>query len=211
MTCRLYLISPGLFDPMSFAKPFEQALNGGDVACFQLRLKSFEGVPASDDDIKRACDALIPIAHAHDVAFLLNDRPDLVKALGADGCHIGQEDMSCSDARHLLGEDFTIGVTCHNSRHLAMTAGEDGADYVAFGAFYDTGTKAPKSRADVEILSWWQEVTLMPCVAIGGITVENCQPLIAAGADFIAVSNGVWNYAGGPEQAVKDFNTLFDA
>jgi len=211
MTCRLYLISPGTIDPESFAEPFKQALDGGDVACFQLRLKSFDGTPAGDDAIKRACDILLPIAHAHDVAFLLNDRPDLVKALGADGCHIGQEDMSCSDARRLLGEDLTIGVTCHNSRHLAVTAGEDGADYVAFGAFFDTGTKAPKSRADLDILSWWQEVTLMPCVAIGGITVANCPSLIAAGADFIAVSNGVWNHHGGPRQAVSDFNACFNA
>lgn len=195
----------------TFADAFKQALEGGDVACFQLRLKSFDGTPAPDDEIKAACAKLIPIAHAYDVAFLLNDRPDLVKAVGADGCHIGQSDMTCSAARQLLGEDRTIGVTCHNSRHLAMSAGEDGADYVAFGAFYDTGTKAPKSRAEPEILSWWQEVTLMPCVAIGGITVENCPPLIAAGADFLAVSAGVWNYHAGPKQAVKDFNSLFNA
>ncbi len=169
-----------------------------------MRLKE-----ASDDEIRRAAEALIPIAQAHDVAFILNDRPDLAAEVGADGVHIGQEDASYAQARAALGPDKIVGVTCHNSRHLAMEAAEAGADYVAFGAFYASQTKQPKAAADPEILHWWSDLMVVPCVAIGGITMENAPPLIDAGADFLAVSAGVWHHAQGPAAAVRAFNALF--
>ena len=182
----------------------KRALEGGDVASLQLRLKD-----TSDDEVLRAGERLMRIAQTRDVAFIVNDRPDLAQRLGADGVHVGQEDVPYAEARALLGPDKIIGVTCHNSRHLAMEAVEAGADYVAFGAFYPTTTKEPKTRADVEILTWWQEIMEAPCVAIGGITVENARPLVEAGADFLAVASGVWDHAEGPAAAVKTFNAIF--
>ena len=181
-----------------------RALDGGDVASLQLRLKD-----VADDDILRAGERLMRIAQRSDVAFIVNDRPDLAKKLGADGVHVGQEDAPYAEARALLGPDKIIGVTCHNSRHLAMEAAEAGADYVAFGAFYPTATKEPKTRAEPEILTWWQEIMEAPCVAIGGITVENALPLVEAGADFLAVASGVWAHRAGPEAAVRQFNQIF--
>lgn len=181
-----------------------RALDGGDVASLQLRLKD-----VADDDILRAGERLMRIAQSRDVAFIVNDRPDLAKKLGADGVHVGQEDTPYAEARALLGPDKIIGVTCHNSRHLAMEAAEAGADYVAFGAFYPTATKEPKTRAEPEILTWWQEIMEAPCVAIGGITVENALPLVEAGADFLAVASGVWAHRAGPEAAVRQFNQIF--
>jgi len=143
-----------------------------------------------------------PVAQSRGVAFLLNDRPDLAVKLGCDGAHIGQTDMKAPAARKLL-KDLTLGVTCHGSRHLAMQAGEDGADYVAFGAFYPTATKEPPAMAELEVLEWWARMMEIPCVAIGGITAENCAPLVAAGADFLAVVGAVWNHPAGPAAGVK--------
>jgi thiamine-phosphate pyrophosphorylase len=205
---RLYIISPAQIEIDAFKDIFARTLDAGDVASFQLRLKDKDGNPASDDHILRACEQLIPIAHAKDVAFLLNDRPDLVVQTGADGCHIGQDDMDCKSARKLLGDRSIIGVTCHNSRHLAMIAGEATADYVAFGAFFNSQTKDPKYRAEPEILTWWQEIAEIPCVAIGGITLENASIVIDAGADFIAVSQGIWGHNEGAPAAVIGFNKL---
>jgi thiamine-phosphate pyrophosphorylase len=202
--CRLYLISPPAIDLARFESELEQVLKAGDVASFQLRLKS-----AGDDEIRRAVSALKPITNRADVAFLLNDRPDLASALGCDGVHIGQEDATYEEARAAVGASAIVGVTCHDSRHLAMTAAEAGADYVAFGAFYPTSTKDAKTHADPEILSWWSELMVVPCVAIGGITVENARPIVEAGADFIAVSSGVWSHPDGPAAAVRAFNALF--
>jgi thiamine-phosphate pyrophosphorylase len=182
------------------------ALDGGDVASLQLRLKD-----VSDDEILRAGERLIGIAQSRDVAFIVNDRPDLAKRLGADGVHVGQEDAPYAEARALLGPDKIIGVTCHDSRHLAMEAVEAGADYVAFGAFYPTATKKPKSRAEPELLTWWQEIMEAPCVAIGGITVANARPLVEAGADFVAVASGVWDHPQGPAAAVQVFNQIFES
>jgi thiamine-phosphate pyrophosphorylase len=179
------------------------ALDGGDIANFQLRLKH-----AGDDEIRRACDALRPVVQGHGAAFILNDRPDLAAELGCDGVHVGQEDMSYAEARALLPNGI-VGVTCHDSRHLAMEAGEAGADYVAFGAFFPTATKEPKTRAEIELLRSWCEDMLVPVVAIGGIRIENAPALVEAGADFLAVSSGVWEYSEGPEAAVKAFNRLF--
>jgi thiamine-phosphate pyrophosphorylase len=183
-----------------------KALGAGDVASLQLRLKD-----VSDDEVLRTGERLMRIAQARDVAFIVNDRPDLASKLGADGVHVGQEDAPYAEARALLGPDKIVGVTCHNSRHLAMDAVEAGADYVAFGAFYPTATKEAKTKADPEILTWWQEIMEAPCVAIGGITVENALPLVEAGADFLAVASGVWDHAQGPQAAVKRFNEIFEA
>lgn len=202
--CRLYIITPPAFEPVAFGETLKATLDAGDVACLQLRLKD---VP--DGDIARAAEILMPIAQSRDVAFILNDRPDLAAKLGADGVHIGQDDMPYADARKTVGPDRIVGVTCHNSRHLAMEAGEAGADYVALGAFFPTATKDPKTTCEIEVLQWWAEVMTVPVVAIGGITVENAPPLVAAGADFLAVSNGIWAYSDGPAAAVAAFNTLF--
>jgi thiamine-phosphate pyrophosphorylase len=204
-TCRLYLISPPRIAPTDFSGVLKDALGGGDVASFQLRLKH-----VSDDEIRRATDVLRPIVQAAGAAFILNDRPDLAAELGCDGVHIGQEDASYAEARAALPNGI-VGVTCHDSRHLAMDAGEAGADYVAFGAFFPTQTKESKTIADIELLSWWAQAMVVPVVAIGGITVANAPALIAAGADFLAVAAGVWEHAGGPQEAVREFNTLFQA
>ncbi len=185
----------------TFAATLGAALDGGDVGCVQLRLKD-----ADDDAIRRACDALRPVAQDRDVAFVLNDRPDLAAALGCDGVHVGQQDASYAEARAAVGEDAIVGVTCHASYHLAMDAAEAGADYVAFGAFFPTTTKIAKGGADPEILTLWQQAMLTPCVAIGGIKVENCAALVTAGADFLAVASGVWDYPAGAAKAVADFN-----
>jgi thiamine-phosphate pyrophosphorylase len=174
-----------------------------------LRLKGEDGqAPVDADTIRRATEVLMPIAQAHDAAFLINDRADLAAELGADGVHVGQDDTPYKDARKLLGPDRIVGVTCHASRHHAMTAGEAGADYVAFGAFHKTDTKQTISKAEPEILTWWSELFEVPCVAIGGITIENAGPLVSAGADFLAVSAGVWADEAGPAAAVTAFNKV---
>lgn len=175
------------------------------MASLQLRLKD-----VSDDEILRSGERLMRIAQARNVAFIVNDRPDLAKKLSADGVHVGQEDAPYAEARALLGPDKIVGVTCHNSRHIAMEAAEAGADYVAFGSFFPTSTKEAKTQADAELLTWWQEIMTTPCVAIGGITVVNAGPLVEAGADFLAVASGVWDYATGPEAAVRAFNQIFE-
>lgn len=200
--CRLYLITPPRIDDLAgFGHALAQALDAGDVAALQIRLKD-----APDDVIAAAVDVLSPIARAREVAVILNDRPDLAARLGCDGVHVGQEDAPYAEARRLMGPGAIIGVTCHDSRHLAMEAAEAGADYVAFGAFFPTATKDAKTRAEPEILEIWQEVMETPCVAIGGITAENARPLARAGADFLAVSAGVWTHPSGPAIAVMALN-----
>jgi thiamine-phosphate pyrophosphorylase len=202
--CRLYIITPPVLEPVTFAETLKAAFDGGDVACLQLRLKD---VP--DDAIARATDLLMPIAQDRGAAFILNDRPDLAAKLGCDGVHIGQEDTPYAETRRLVGKDRIVGVTCHDSRHLAMEAGEAGADYVAFGAFFPTTTKEPKSACEIEVLRWWAEMMVVPVVAIGGITADNAAPLVEAGADFLAVSAGIWAHKDGPKAAVRAFNALF--
>jgi thiamine-phosphate pyrophosphorylase len=194
---RLYLITPPVL-PENFADKLAAALDAGDVAAVQLRLKD-----APDAELQRVIDRLRPVAQSRDVAFLLNDRPDLAKKHGCVGAHVGQTDMGAKPARKILG-DLTLGVTCHNSRHLAIEAAEAGADYVAFGAFFPTTTKQPPALADIETLRWWAEMMEVPCVAIGGITAANCAPLVQAGADFLAVVGAVWNHAAGPAAGVKE-------
>lgn len=201
-SCRLYLVtSSRLPDPAGFAPTLRAALAGGDVAALQLRLKD-----ADDAAVARAVQALQPVTQDHDVALILNDRPHLAAALGCDGVHVGQSDATYAEARGAMGRDAIVGVTCHDSFHLAMEAAEAGADYVAFGAFFDTATKAAPTRADPQLLSAWQAAMRTPCVAIGGITVERAADLARAGADFLAVSAGVWAHPEGPAAAVAAFN-----
>ncbi len=202
MTAQLYLITPPKIDLDVFADTLTNTLDAGEVACVQLRLKE-----VSDDDVKRACDRLRPIVQDRDIAFVLNDNPKLAKETGCDGVHVGQEDTPYKKAREIMGKDAIVGVTCHDSKHLAMVAGEQGADYVAFGAFFPTSTKEAKAKAESWILDWWTTMFEVPCVAIGGITPENCAPLVEAGADFLAVSGAVWNHPEGPEAAIKNFSS----
>ena len=206
--CRLYLITPPRIDDLAgFGRTLAGALDAGDVAALQLRLKD---VP--DAIIGAAVDVLFPIARARGVALILNDSPALAARLGCDGVHVGQDDTPCAEARRIMGKEAMVGVTCHDSRDLAMEAAEAGADYVAFGAFFETTTKETTTRPDLEILSIWQETMLVPCVAIGvRITVDNCQASATAGADFIAVSSGVWAYPEGPAAAVRTFNAQIAA
>lgn len=204
--CRLYLVSPPKLDLPIFAATLEAALGAGDVAAFQLRLKD-----ASDEEIRAAVQVLMPIAHAHDVAFILNDRVDLAKELGVDGVHLGQEDMPLTEARAILGDNIAIGISCHDSGHLAMEAGEGGADYVAFGAYHPTTSKEPAQLAKYgtpqpDLLPWWSTYTTVPAVAIGGLTPENCGELVTQGADFIAAINAVWKHPEGAAIAVQAFN-----
>lgn len=200
--CRLYLITPPRLDDLAaFGHVLAHALDAGDVAALQIRLKD---VP--DEIIAAAVDVLMPIAQARGVAVILNDRPDLAAKLGCDGVHIGQDDMPLAEARRIMGPDAMIGVTCHDSLHLAMEAAEGGADYVAFGAFFPTTTKDASTRAEPELLTGWQADMVVPCVAVGGITAANARSLAAAGADFLAVSAGVWSHGDGPAAAVKAIN-----
>jgi thiamine-phosphate pyrophosphorylase len=204
-TTRLYLITPPAFDPDQFAPELEEALAGGDVASLQLRLKDCD-----DDEVRRATRVLKPIAQDRGVAFIMNDRPDLAAGLDCDGVHVGEEDMPYAEARRLLGPDRIVGVTCGASRHRALAAAEAGADYVAFGAFFPSPTKtATKHRAAPELIRDWSETTVVPCCAIGGITQENCGPLVEAGADFLAVISAIWSHPEGPRAAVTEFNEVF--
>lgn len=184
--CLLYLISPQAVGG-NFPDRLRAALEGGPVAAFQLRVKDVE-----QHELARLAEPLQRICAENDVAFIVNDDMSLAKRIGADGVHLGQKDGDVREARALLGPAAQIGVTCHDSRHLAMEAGEAGADYVAFGAFYPTMTKPSDYRPDPSILSWWSTLFTIPCVAIGGITPANAKPLVEAGADFLAVCQAVW-------------------
>jgi thiamine-phosphate pyrophosphorylase len=200
--CQLYLISPVVIDA-AFDDRLKAALDAGPIAAFQLRLKDI-----ADDEILSAAERLLPICGEREVAFILNDRMDLAKRCGADGVHLGQHDGDPRAARALLGPSAQIGVTCHDSRHLAMEAGEAGADYVAFGAFFPTSTKETTHRPDPSILTWWSTLFEIPCVAIGGVTAENGRVLVEAGADFLAVSGAVWNHPAGSTAGVQAFEEV---
>ena len=195
--CQLYLISPlevvGGIGEIPFPQRLARALDTGAVAAFQFRVKGLD-----DHAAATLAEPLQQICADRDCAFIVNDSIALAKRLGADGVHLGQTDGSVAEAREVLGRETQIGVTCHASRHMALEAGEAGADYVAFGAFFESPTKPSEHRPELEILEWWQTFFELPCVAIGGITPANCAPLVRAGADFLAVSNAVW---GGDEVA----------
>lgn len=185
--CQLYLISP-LDVGGDFPERLKNALAAGPVAAFQFRVKGLEQHQAAE-----LAAPLQEICADHDVAFIVNDDVALAVRLAADGVHLGQSDGSPKEARAEVGNDMQIGVTCHDSRHLAMEAGEQGADYVAFGAFFPSTTKDAEHTADIELIEFWSDLFEIPSVAIGGITPNNCGPLIEAGADFLAVSGAVWN------------------
>ena len=201
--CQLYLISPEEVAG-DFPARLERALGAGPVAAFQFRVKGVDEHAGA-----RLAGPLQDICRAFEVAFIVNDSIALAKRLAADGVHLGQTDGSVREARDKLGREAQIGVTCHASRHLAMDAGEAGADYVAFGSFFPSSTKASVHRAEPELLTWWQALMEIPCVAIGGITPDNCAPLVEAGADFLAVSAAVW----GADEAdvVREFARRMDA
>jgi len=210
--CQLYLITPPVIDDLpAFLKDLDAALSAAPVACLQIRLKGPSGEPLEDSALVQAGTAITELVHTHDTVVIMNDRPDLVRAIGADGAHIGQKDMDYFSSRLLLGNDAIIGVTCHNARELAFEAAKAGADYIAFGAFFETPTKTTKHRAELEILTWWNEAVEIPCVAIGGITVANAKSVIEAGADFIAVSSGVWQHPDGPAAAISALSALCSA
>ena len=203
LPAKLYLISPPAIDA-GFAETLAAAIDAAPiVSAFQLRLKGID-----DHRIAELALPLQVVCAAREVAFIINDSIGLAKRLDADGVHLGQDDGDPREARQILGPKAQIGVTCHDSRHLAMEAGEAGADYVAFGAFYPTSTKETKHRPEVAILGWWSTLFEIPSVAIGGITPANAAPLIAAGADFLAVSGAVWNDPEGPAAAVRKFAAL---
>lgn len=198
---QLYLISP-LEVGGDFPERLARALDAGPghVTAFQFRVKGLDQHAAA-----ALAEPLRAICAEREVAFIVNDDIALAKRLKADGVHLGQKDGTVAEAREALGMQAQIGVTCHASRHLAMEAGEAGADYVAFGAFFESTTKdkGDAERPEPEIIEWWTQIFELPCVAIGGITPENCAPLVAAGADFLAVSGAVWN--GDEAKAVTSF------
>lgn len=211
MTCELYLISPPAIDDLpGFAKTLDATLLAAPVAAFQLRLKR-DGQVAESSVVVQAAKTIFPIVRRHGALAFLNDDPRLAAELGADGVHIGQGDGSVAEARDALGgsssDGGVVGVTCHTSKDLAFRASADGADYVAFGAFYPTATKEPpetfRGEDGLELLSWWQTAMTVPCLAIGGITPANAGPVVEAGADFLAVSGGVWDWPDGPEAALR--------
>ncbi len=224
--CSLYVISPPVIDDVAaFADQLDQVLSTGLAQAFQLRLKQQGATPgdgkltlpsAGRETVLAAAEVVLPVCQKHEVAFILNDTPELARECGADGVHIGQEDGSVAEARAVLGADAAVGVTCHASRHLAMVAGEEGADYVAFGAFFPTSSKTPEALAHwgtptPELVEWWVVHTTVPCVAIGGITPENCRPLVEAGADFIAVITAIWQHSDGPKAGAEAFAPILQS
>lgn len=200
---KLYLITPPKIDLNKFSISLDKVLKTGLVSCLQLRLKDVK-----DEDIIEACKVLNPICKNYDVPFILNDKLDLVHEVKADGIHLGEEDVSVSKARKLLGPNIIIGASCYNSKHLAMEAAEAGANYVAFGAFFETKTKIPKAKAKISIIKDWTYISNIPCVAIGGITPSNCKELVSESVDFLAVISCIWNSHEGPVSAINKFKKI---
>ena len=200
---KLYIISPANININEYASSLEEVLETGLVACFQLRLKNL-----NDQELINISKVLKPICNKFDVPFILNDRLDLVNKIGADGVHLGEDDSSILDARKLLGSKAIIGASCYNSKHLAMQATEQGANYVAFGAFFETKTKKAKTKAVMSLIEDWVLISDIPCVAIGGINSKNCHELIKAGVDFIAVVGAIWNNIDSPRKAILNFKNI---
>ncbi len=198
MPTELYLLTPPAIGP-HFDRDLAAVLEATPIAAVQIRLKDLP-----DDPLRRAIDRLRPIIQASGAACILNDRPDLAVETGCDGAHVGGEDMPAAEARRILGPDRQLGVSCYDSRDLAMRAGEAGADYVAFGAFFPTTTKTARTVATPDLLAWWSDLMELPCVAIGGITAANCAPLVQAGADFLAVSAAIWSHKEGPAAGARE-------
>ena len=204
-SCALYLITPPIIELSEFKEQLVQALTPGLVEVVQLRLKGVD-----DQHVIDVGKTLRPICHHFDTTFIVNDRPDLAIKIGADGVHLGEEDSNVKNARTILGSSAIIGVSCYNSKHKAMLASEEGANYVAFGAFYHTQTKIPKYRARIDIIEDWSYISNVACVAIGGITANNCSNIVNAGADYIAVISAIWNDKEGPMKAVIKFTKFLN-
>ena len=202
---KIYLITPPKIDEEVFFSSLEKVLNSKIVSCLQVRLKNID-----DKKIIEICKIIRPICERHRIPLILNDRLDLVKSCNADGVHLGQEDKSVKDAREFLGSNFIIGASCYNSKHLAMEAADNGANYVAFGAFFESKTKAPKTRVEIKIIEDWNFISNIPCVAIGGISPINCKELVKAGADHLAVIGSIWNSNKTPEKAIMDFEKILN-
>lgn len=204
---QLYLITPAQFELGEFLPKLRDAFEGGGVACLQLRMKKQGSVDetADIDEMRIAAKEILPICREYGVQFIINDRAELVNEIGADGVHVGSDDMSVARAREIVGENKVVGASCYGDVDLAIDAGVAGADYVAFGQFYETSTKPPKGRPTTEILEFWNRNSILPCVAIGGITPENVAPIVKAGADFIAVVSGVWQHPKGAKKAVEEY------
>ncbi|PKR53423.1 thiamine phosphate synthase [Thalassospira marina] len=194
----LYLLTPAKIDLDTFPALLADVLDTGAVDCVQLRLKDID-----DNGIIAAVKKLLPVCSERDIPLILNDRPDLAHKTGCDGVHIGEDDGSYDEARKIMGEEYIVGVSCYDSRHRAMELGEKGADYVAFGAFFPTTTKDPRTWVEPEIIEIWTTFTTVPCVAIGGINADNLAPLVQAGADFVAISGAVWNHPDGAPAGAK--------
>jgi len=203
--CKLYLITPEIFEPEVLSGHLAAAIESGNVACVQLRMKN-----ASPEQLTEAINILRPTVQKRDVAFILNDDPILALKTGCDGVHIGQSDIPYKDARAIVGNEAIVGITCLDSIDVAMQAAEQGADYVAFGAFFPSKTKVSKGQPTINIIETWNTITTVPCVAIGGIRPENCEPLISAGADFLAIVSAVWEHPSGPAAAIKEFNEIIE-
>ena len=220
---KLYLISPPQIELGSFAERFKSVAETGLVSFFQLRLKfpvianehSKRGNPEiaspnklylsrNDELIITAAQKLIPICAKHNIKFIVNDSAELALKCGADGVHVGIDDGGVVKAREILGAGKIIGASCYNSLELAEKAANEGADYISFGAFYPTKTKVARSKAEIETVLKWKSQSKIPCSAIGGITPENANPIIAAGADYICVVSSVWDEEN-PADAAKKF------
>ena len=204
-SCGLYLITPPMIEVGEFKEQLVEALKPGLVKVVQLRLKDVD-----DQDVIEVGKTLRPICHHFDTTFIVNDRPDLAIKIGADGVHLGEKDSNVKNARVILGSSAIIGVSCYNSKHKAMLASEQGANYVAFGAFHHTKTKVPKYRARLDIIEDWSYISNVACVAIGGLTANNCSNVVSAGADYIAVISAVWNDKEGPMKAVMKFTQVLN-
>lgn len=215
--CRLYLITPPeIHNIEHFSENLKYAIDGGDIASLQLRLKAEDGATPADKDLfLRASEVLLPICHQNEVAFIINDLPEIIHETGADGIHIGMDSLTApkkkiSKIRMQVGDSIIVGASCYNSDDYAVIAAEQNVDYVSFGAFYPTTSKKNPVQADAEILEWWSQNSILPCVAIGGITPDNLEPLVRSGADFIAALSGVWNHPEGPKIAVQQYNQAIE-
>ena len=195
------MISPQKIRGAKFYKDLNDVLKTNKVKYFQLRLKNI-----SNSNLFKISKKVKKIVKKNNVKFLINDNPLLAKKVGADGCHIGQKDMNFINSRKILGKNKIIGITCHNSKKLALKAKKNGANYVAFGSFFKSSTKKTNFRANLEILRWTKKKINMPTVAIGGINSSNYKKILSNGANFIACSNYVWNNKKlDPVSAIKKF------
>ena len=184
----IYLISPQTINGAKFYNKLHQVLKTNKVRYFQLRLKK-----TSTSNLLKISKKIKKIARKNNVKFLINDKPLIAKMVGADGCHIGQKDMNFISSRKILGKNKIIGMTCHNSKKLALRAKKYGANYVAFGSFFESSTKKSAFKANLAILRWAKKKINIPTVAIGGINSSNYKKILSSGASFIACSSYIWN------------------